>query len=154
MLTAQTMFHSIILALSFALVVFAQSISIGAPLHDTTLTAGQNFTIEVDRPVRRRLLRSHSGCLTSNEQNSITGSSEAGIVIALRACTSTPCSHMPSDKALGTVLYAGPYLPKLYAAFNPPHDNFSVYLPETFEKGTAQINVVHYALVGVSHSVD
>lgn len=71
-------------------------------------------------------------------------------MIALRACASIQCSNVPSDKAMGTVLYTGPYLPKFYAAFNPPHENFTVYLPEAFEKGTAQLNVVHFSLVGVS----
>lgn len=46
-------------------------------------------------------------------------------------------------------MYQGPYKPKYYQEYKPPHENFTVTVPPGFPKGHAQLNVAHFALVGV-----
>jgi hypothetical protein len=44
-------FPSLALSSLFASAAFAQNVAIGAPADGTTVTAGSNMTVEVDRPV-------------------------------------------------------------------------------------------------------
>ncbi|KDQ51242.1 hypothetical protein JAAARDRAFT_140580 [Jaapia argillacea MUCL 33604] len=109
---------------------FAQTISIGAPADGLTVSSGSNITIEVDRP------------------NSISGSKEVAIVIALRSCNTGGCIDPAS--ALGIVLYTGPYNPQYSSPPDqkPPHQNFSVQVPTSFTPGKATLSVTHLALIG------
>nr|GAT51827.1 predicted protein [Mycena chlorophos] len=121
------------LAASLALVA-AQSIDIGAPADGSTVTAGSNVVVEVDRP------------------DSLTGSTEVAIVIGLATCQSAGDCPAPLD-FLGTILYNGPYSPEFQnngsAPNKPPYQNFTVTIPEG-ASGPSQLNVLHLALVGAS----
>ncbi|KAF7304336.1 hypothetical protein HMN09_00835400 [Mycena chlorophos] len=122
-----------ILASSLALVA-AQSIDIGAPADGSTVTAGSNVVVEVDRP------------------DSLTGSTEVAIVIGLATCQSAGNCPAPLD-FLGTILYNGPYSPEFQnngsGPNKPPYQNFTVTIPAG-ASGPSQLNVLHLALVGAS----
>jgi hypothetical protein len=51
---------------------------------------------------------------------------------------------------MGTILYNGPFKPEYHESSQPPYQNFSVNIPEAIGKGTAQLNIAHVSLVGVS----
>ncbi|KAJ7449162.1 hypothetical protein FB451DRAFT_1187266 [Mycena latifolia] len=108
---------------------FAQSIEIGAPSTESRVRAGENITVEVDRP------------------DTLTGSIEVAIVIGFVKCGSGPCPS-PMDR-IGTILYNGGYHPKFHNSPGPrlPYQNFTVTIPAV-SPGTAQINVIHFSLVG------
>ncbi|KII83237.1 hypothetical protein PLICRDRAFT_127414 [Plicaturopsis crispa FD-325 SS-3] len=108
----------------------AQSIEIGAPPAGTIAARGSTLTIEVDRP------------------NSLTGSQEIALVIALEPC-STGCR--PPSSALGSILYSGAYNPEYSATpadGKPPHQNFTVQIPSGTQLGTNLLTVTHFSLVG------
>ncbi|KAI0075758.1 hypothetical protein K474DRAFT_1559154, partial [Panus rudis PR-1116 ss-1] len=114
---------------------FAQRIAIGAPADQASISPGQSITVEVDRP------------------NSLTGSQEVAIAITLVSCTSFPdgqCGSVDTSQRLGTTLYSGSYNPQYQqGAFSkPPHQNFTVTVPETIAQGQASLSVVHLSLVG------
>ncbi|KDQ51227.1 hypothetical protein JAAARDRAFT_163825 [Jaapia argillacea MUCL 33604] len=115
---------------TLALSAIAQTINIGAPAEGSTVCAGCNINVEVDRP------------------NSLSGSEEVAIVIAMRSCNSGGC--ISPESALGTVLYAGPYNPQYSATpdWKPPHQNFTVEVPTFFITGKATLSVTHLSLVG------
>jgi hypothetical protein len=54
---------------------------------------------------------------------------------------------------MGTIVYNGPFRPEHHESGLPPYQNFSVNVPEAFATGTAQLNIAHVSLVGVSASV-
>lgn len=71
------------------------------------------------------------------------------MVIALKSYTAGICQS-PAD-LLGIILYNGPFNPVLSEdASKPPHENFNVTIPDSIEKGLAQLGVVHFSLIGVS----
>ncbi|KAJ4490117.1 hypothetical protein J3R30DRAFT_3277245 [Lentinula aciculospora] len=114
--------------------VIAQSANIGAPEDMSQVAAGSNFTVTIDRP------------------DSLTGSTEVALVIALLSCASNPCPG-PSEE-LGTVLYNGPFDPEFTTEPGttslPPHENFTLTVPSAFSKGNAQLGVAHFYLLGAS----
>ncbi|KAG6809480.1 hypothetical protein H0H92_016087 [Tricholoma furcatifolium] len=122
---------SLIVALSAVSTVYAQGALIGYPPSGTTVSAGSNITVEIDRP------------------NSLSSSTEVAVVIGLISCPTSPCR--PVTDGVGTVLYNGPYHPALPPAGSgkPPHQNFTVTVPSDFPTGTAQLGVVHVTLIGV-----
>ncbi|TFK49858.1 hypothetical protein OE88DRAFT_391832 [Heliocybe sulcata] len=143
------MLHFLLFLLCAALasLIQAQSIAIGYPEAGATISSSSNFTVEVDRP------------------NSLTGSTEVSLVIALRACTtnssagSIVCAS-PTEE-MGTVLYHGGYDPQYSntsgTGEKPPHQNFSVAVPDGFISGEdagpyALLSVGHVALVGAGNS--
>ncbi|KAF5383928.1 hypothetical protein D9757_007404 [Collybiopsis confluens] len=109
---------------------FAQNVVIGAPAMGSSVTAGSNLTVRVDRP------------------DTLSGSEEVAVVVGLWSCGDNACPG-PSS-VLGTILYNGPFKPQFSEPSNglPPHENFSVAIPATFTKGRAQFGVVHVALGG------
>ncbi|KDQ54518.1 hypothetical protein JAAARDRAFT_38192 [Jaapia argillacea MUCL 33604] len=121
---------SLVVVATLALSALAQSISIGAPAQGSTVCAGCNIKVEVDRP------------------NSLTGSEEVAIIIAMRSCNSGGCIS-PED-ALGNVLYTGPYNPQYSTTPDgkPPHQNFTVEVPTSFITGPATLSVTHFSLIG------
>ncbi|KAF5317566.1 hypothetical protein D9619_013213 [Psilocybe cf. subviscida] len=125
-------FSSLLLAVSAV----AQTIQIGAAPKDmSVIHPGEKLLVEVDRP------------------NSLSGSTEVAIVIALNSCHNTTCVS-PPDAILGNILYNGPYKPQFHsdAVGKPPHQNFTVTVPSTIEKGNAQLVVYHVALIGAGPS--
>ncbi|KAK7681673.1 hypothetical protein QCA50_015407 [Cerrena zonata] len=111
----------------------AQRIAIGIPTDRQEIPAGSNFTVEVDRP------------------NSLTGSTEVAIAIGLASCSRFPggsCASLDPSELLGTILYAGPYSPQLSNSSKPPHQNFTVTIPNDFPHGDASFTVSHFSLVG------
>ncbi|KAI0820442.1 hypothetical protein BC628DRAFT_1330372 [Trametes gibbosa] len=119
------------------LAAYGQRIAIGAPNEWSTFKAGSNITVEVDRPM------------------TLTGSQEVAIAIGLWSCAgygedaNQTCAEMDVTQVLGDVLYAGPYSPQLSAPQNkPPHQNFSIHIPENFASGQASLGVAHFAVIG------
>lgn len=132
--------------------VLAQSANIGAPADMTEVSAGSNFTVMIDRPVRPNIPIIIHGTSQLQSQDTLTGSTEVALVIALLSCASNPCPG-PSEE-LGTVLYDGPFDPQFTTepgtSSLPPHENFTLTIPSTFTKGQAQLGVAHFFLLGVS----
>ncbi|KAF9485774.1 hypothetical protein BDN70DRAFT_988428 [Pholiota conissans] len=113
---------------------FAQRTSIGFPFDGATVQAGTNIIVEIDRP------------------NFLSGAEEVAVVLGLLHCPSV-ASCLPPEASLGTILYNGPYDPEYHSnapPSKPPHQNFTVAIPSTFVKGTAQLAAFHVSLVGAS----
>ncbi|KDR82928.1 hypothetical protein GALMADRAFT_206658 [Galerina marginata CBS 339.88] len=109
----------------------SQSIRIGFPSDGASVHAGSKLTVEVDRP------------------DTLTGSTEVAVVIALNSCHNTTC--IPPKDILGSILYNGPYNPQFQSTAppsKPPHQNFTVTIPSAIGKGRAQLAVFHVSLVG------
>jgi len=128
---------SFLVAIGIAGLSLAQRIAIGAPADGTSVAAGSNFTVEVDRP------------------NSLTGSQEIAVVIGLSSCANRPggnCASLNASDVLGSILHSGPYTPQYQSVsgqgFKPPYQNFSVQVPSTMTKGLASLTVTHLSLVG------
>ncbi|KAI0685346.1 hypothetical protein BC835DRAFT_1384561 [Cytidiella melzeri] len=130
-------FPLVVLALAAAAT--AQNIALGYPFAGTSVSRGQNLTVEVDKP------------------NSLSGSTDVSIVIALRSCSSLPdgsCDtvvNSPVPEILGTLLYVGPFSPKYSTTgeyWKPPYENFTAYIPPTFPQGQASLTVTHFVLIG------
>ena len=52
---------------------------------------------------------------------------------------------------LGVVAYSGGYNPQYSDdAALPPHQNFSIAVPEAFTSGQVSLGVAHFTLIGVS----
>ncbi|EPQ52378.1 hypothetical protein GLOTRDRAFT_95968 [Gloeophyllum trabeum ATCC 11539] len=115
---------------------FGQSIEIGAPSPGTTVSAGSNITISVFKP------------------NSLTGSTEVGLVLALNPCRNNTC-YAPTE-VLGNVLYSGAWQPDYSqpAGALPPHQNFTVQVPEGLESGPAVLSASHMVLIGAGPAPD
>ncbi|EPQ52422.1 hypothetical protein GLOTRDRAFT_140188 [Gloeophyllum trabeum ATCC 11539] len=121
--------------------IHCQSVAIGYPPAGTTVAPGSNFTVQVDKP------------------NSLTGSTDVSLIIALHACTTNASGALactsPAEE-MGTILYSGPYAPQYTNASGtgekPPHQNFSVAVPATGFDGVALLSVGHVALVGAGNS--
>ncbi|KAJ6461078.1 hypothetical protein C8R45DRAFT_879278 [Mycena sanguinolenta] len=129
---------SLALSALCAATALAQSVQIGAPAAGTTVSAGSNITVEIDRP------------------DSLTASAEVAIVIGFLPCGGFASGCPPPSETLGTVLYNGPYDPEFSAPVGgvnkPPHQNFTVTIPSSASPGPAQLGVVHVALVGLSET--
>ncbi|KAG6902359.1 hypothetical protein C0995_001156 [Termitomyces sp. Mi166 len=109
----------------------AQRAAIGYPPDGTSITAGSELTVEVDRG------------------NSLSSSTEVAVVIAVLSCPTSGC--LPVGDGMGTVLYNGGYDPQYHPEapfYKPPHQNFTVTIPSTIPKGKAQLGVVHLSLIG------
>ncbi|KAL5338353.1 hypothetical protein BJX70DRAFT_366868 [Aspergillus crustosus] len=115
---------------TLAATALAQNIGLALP-EGTKLTAGENITVQVQRP------------------NSLTGSTEYGIAIGIQSCPKGHC--LPSTEILGSKLYTGPFDPQYHEGSKPPYENFTVEIPESADKGPAVVAVAHAALVGASN---
>ncbi|KAL0057197.1 hypothetical protein AAF712_016171, partial [Marasmius tenuissimus] len=109
----------------------AQRAMIGFPTNGTDVQAGSDLLVMVARP---------------NFQSS---AEEVGIVLGFASCPDdahTKCSQ----STVGTsILYKGPYNPEFGGAwFLPPHENFTVKIPEDAAKGFAQISLTQFSLIG------
>ncbi|KAJ6461072.1 hypothetical protein C8R45DRAFT_538174 [Mycena sanguinolenta] len=127
-------FSSLALSALFAAAALAQSVNIGAPDDGTTVSAGSNITVEIDRP------------------DTLTPSTEVAIIIGFLSCGSFASGCLPPSEGLGTILYDGPYNPQFASSGggvnHRPHQNFTVTIPSSAPPGIAQLGVAHVALVG------
>ncbi|KAH9480686.1 hypothetical protein JR316_0007286 [Psilocybe cubensis] len=115
---------------------YAQGAVLSYPRDGDKFHAGSKFTVEVDRP------------------NSLSGSTEVGVVIAVNSCNNGPCA--PPTAILGQILYNGPFNPQYQASavgYQTPGQNFSVTLPSDISKGPASLNVFHVALIGAGRAI-
>ncbi|KAI0695760.1 hypothetical protein C8T65DRAFT_833018 [Cerioporus squamosus] len=111
-----------------------QNAVIRAPPPQTTLSPGQSFIVEVDRP------------------NSLTNSLEVSVGIGLITCNGRApqgtCDGFSTTEQFGTVLFAGPYNPVLAPGTGALVQNYTVTVPGDFQKGPAALSVAHFNLVG------
>ncbi|KAF7348336.1 hypothetical protein MSAN_01787600 [Mycena sanguinolenta] len=118
--------------------VWAQASHIGFPLEGDTLKFGTNITVQIVRP------------------NSIEGSIEVGIAIALLGCPVSEEAVCPSPAGqLGDILYTGPFAPTLQQ-MGMIYENFTLTLPAAtsfFGPGRAQLAVARLHLIGISSTM-
>ncbi|KAI6153001.1 hypothetical protein BKA82DRAFT_4085049 [Pisolithus tinctorius] len=110
--------------LGFAL---AQSMEILAPPAGTTLTPGNNFTVQLQM---------------SNFPENID---VVAVVIGLQHCLGTQCD--PPTEVMGSILYQGPFTPPVGQLTT----NYSVAVPSSFSSGTAQLGVINFFMVGAGY---
>ncbi|EKM52118.1 uncharacterized protein PHACADRAFT_262599, partial [Phanerochaete carnosa HHB-10118-sp] len=114
---------------------FAQNIAIGFPAANSTVSPGQSMTVQVNKP------------------DSLTGSTEVGLVLSMASCPADGCtspSYDPSD-ILGQILFNGLWDPEFQpgATQLPPHQNFTVEVPPSFTSGeNVALIATHLVLVG------
>ncbi len=127
----------------------AQRVAIGSPLDQTTLSAGQQTVVEIDRPVSV-FHDSLPVLVYLGSQNFQSSAQEVAVVIGIQSCAATPCA--PPDGIMGQILYSGSFNPQFDTSNTqkPPHQNFTVTLPSNLPKGSAQIGIAHFSLIGVS----
>ncbi|KAA1473333.1 hypothetical protein DENSPDRAFT_839793 [Dentipellis sp. KUC8613] len=119
---------------SLVAAVSAQTVSIGSPADGSSITPGDNITVQVLRP------------------DSLTGSQEVALVISVVGCPENGC--LGPSEVLGTTLYQGGFNPQFpppgsRTPQDAPQQNFTVALPTNLQSGgKAQLSVVHLALVG------
>ncbi|PIL22942.1 hypothetical protein GSI_15638 [Ganoderma sinense ZZ0214-1] len=107
----------------------AQSVVIAAPAPSTTLSLGESFVVDVDRPA------------------SLTGSQEVAVAIGLRTCLGS-CTGLNATSDIGTSLFAGPYAPAAVGGGSlDVAQNFTVQVPVLFLTGPALLSVAHFALI-------
>jgi len=132
------MMKSIFALAAFAVSAFAQGATIAFPPDGTTVTAGQNFTIDIARGL------------------TLTPSQEVSVAIGLLSCSSFGfdgnCSTVDVSEIFGDILYAGPYTPTLHTGPSPIfidfYQNFTLTVPANFTVGQASLNVAHFSLIG------
>ncbi|KIJ59728.1 hypothetical protein HYDPIDRAFT_100131 [Hydnomerulius pinastri MD-312] len=120
-------FAALFCAAALASSTLAQSITIALPTEGSTVTAGSNIIVQIDKPM------------------SLTGSEEVAVVIGIEPCNNGVCNP-PSD-GLGDILYNGPYNPQVIQGAWNPYENFTVTVPSWYS-GLAQIDVAHVYLLG------
>ncbi|KAJ7145271.1 hypothetical protein C8R46DRAFT_1314619 [Mycena filopes] len=117
---------------------WAQASFIGSPAPGTTVHFGSQLTVQVVRP------------------NSIQGSTEVGIAIALLACPTTQEAVCPSPAGrLGEILFTGQFAPTLHP-MAMIYENFTLAVPSADSfggaTGRAQLAVVRLHLIGAGPS--
>ncbi|KAK1235174.1 hypothetical protein PQX77_001613 [Marasmius sp. AFHP31] len=113
--------------------VVAQKANIALPTNGSDVQAGKDLLMKIDRP---------------NFQSS---AEEVAIVLGLTSCNPT-CRPPQDGIGPGSILYKGPFNPKYKDGFPmlQPHENFTVHVPSETRKGTAQISLIQFDLVGAS----
>ncbi|KAJ3855997.1 hypothetical protein EV368DRAFT_33429 [Lentinula lateritia] len=119
-------------AVALTHIALAQNVFIGHPANGSTISAGSNLTVRIDRP------------------DTLSSSTEVALVMGMWPCNDLPCPG-PSN-IIGTILYNGPYKPQFSLNSLPPHENFTVSIPEGFVKGVTQFGVAHIALIGAGQA--
>lgn len=126
--------------------VFAQRVAVAFPTPGQNIPAGSSINVQVQEG-------SYFISCLKTLQISMSSSTEVGIAITLQHCQQTPCEDISQN--LGTIFYAGPYQPQRFdppSASGAPYQNFTVSIPQGFQKGPAVFSVPHSYLVGVSSS--
>ncbi|KAJ6032725.1 hypothetical protein N7540_003457 [Penicillium herquei] len=115
---------------AFAGVALAQSTNIALPKAGTTVAAGSDLVVQIERP------------------DTLTGSDEIAVAIGMVSCPSGTCPS--AGEALGTLLYHGAFDPEFNTGSYYPYENFTITVPSTFAAGNAQVNVAHLSTYGAS----
>ncbi|KAG1742012.1 hypothetical protein EDB19DRAFT_1827931 [Suillus lakei] len=113
---------------------------INLPAPGSSITAGANFTVQIGLP---------SVVFNNNpahSQDTLTGTEEISIVIAIQSCPTGNC--LPVSEDMGTVLYEGPFNPQFGSGADDPYEDFSVQVPVSFATGQAQLGLAHFNLIG------
>ena len=154
------MMKSFFVAALCAAVTTAQMVVIFDPPANTTLSPGQNFTVEVDRPVCSLISLLHlAPHLISVLQDTLTNSLDISVAIGLLPCAGRAppgtCDGVDPSEGVGAVLFAGPYQPVLIPGSGSASlkQNYTVTVPDGFPSGPAALSVSHFALIGVSNPV-
>lgn len=129
------MFKHALTLLAVAAAALAQSITLTQPADLTTVSPGDNLTVQVTR------------------FDTLTGSTEVALAIGLASCAgyTDGCASFDVTERLGTILYAGPYAPQYEptgAYQDQEYQNFTVTVPTGFAAGEASLTVSHFSLVG------
>jgi len=127
---------SVFVFVALASSAFAQRVAIGFPVPGQNIPAGSSINVQVQ------------------EGASLSSSTEIGIAVTLQHCQQNPCEDLSQD--LGTVFYAGAYQPQRFdppSASGAPYQNFTVNIPQGFQKGPAVFSVPHSNLVGAGPSL-
>ncbi|KAG6902358.1 hypothetical protein C0995_001155 [Termitomyces sp. Mi166 len=113
----------------------AQRVIIGYPPNGTSIAAGSELTVELDR------------------YPFMSSSAEVGLVIGIMPCPPPGCFLLSSD-IMGTILYNGDYDSEYHAEApdKPPHQNFTVTIPSFIPNGTALLGILRVSLLGASSS--
>ncbi|KAF8991184.1 hypothetical protein BDQ17DRAFT_1333028 [Cyathus striatus] len=108
---------------------FAQRAVISSPADGSTVSRGQSVVVEVDRP------------------NFLINAEEVAVVLGLQYCVPT-CA--PPTDIMGAILYNGPYNPQYSSPpdAKPPHQNFTIVIPQSATVGKAQLGLAHFRLLG------
>ncbi|KAL6297882.1 hypothetical protein BKA93DRAFT_831176 [Sparassis latifolia] len=128
------MFKSFFTLACFTAAALAQSAFINLPVEYDSFSPGDNFTAQITRP------------------DTLTGSDEVAIVIALLSCAGFTggCAGLDVTDSLGTVLYQGPFAPAFQpVGFYEPYQNFTVQVPTSFAAGQASLSLSHFSLIGL-----
>ncbi|KAI0647684.1 hypothetical protein C8Q79DRAFT_1008099 [Trametes meyenii] len=122
----------------FASLAAAQMAVILSPPPQSTLSPGDQFVVDVDRP------------------DTLTPSQEVSVAIGLLSCAGIAppgtCNGVDPTEELGRVLFAGPYTPQLRPGGSDLFQNFTVTVPDNFPPGAAALSVAHFSLVGAGLS--
>ncbi|THG99193.1 hypothetical protein EW026_g3107 [Hermanssonia centrifuga] len=128
--------QSFFVLVCFVAACLGQSINIAAPLINSTVSAGQNITVEIDRP------------------RTLSASEEVALVLSMVSCSPscTDPSYDPSS-SLGDILYNGLFDPEDHPVtppdHKPPYQNFTVQVPTWFTSGEKiALIATHFTLVG------
>ncbi|KAI1794783.1 hypothetical protein LXA43DRAFT_883067 [Ganoderma leucocontextum] len=114
---------------SFVASAAAQSVVITAPAASTTLSLGESFVVDVERPA------------------SLTSSQEVSVAIGLLSCVGS-CSGVSATEDIGTSLFFGPYAPTSVGGGSlDVAQNFTVQVPVLFLLGPALLSVAHFSLI-------
>ncbi|KZT63970.1 hypothetical protein DAEQUDRAFT_741611 [Daedalea quercina L-15889] len=117
---------------ALALATAAQNINIALPTAMTTVNPGDNITVQVEKG------------------DSLTGSTEVGIAIALKSCSGYTggCDVIDISEVLGTPMLISQWAPTYHSDQWYPYSNFTVTIPSTFQSGQAILSATHLSLVG------
>ncbi|RAL04842.1 uncharacterized protein BO80DRAFT_431939 [Aspergillus ibericus CBS 121593] len=113
---------------AFAAGAVAQNVYIALPTAGQTVQAGEQLTVQIQRPTPP------------------TNVQEMSIAIGLQSCGSSTC--YPASEALGTILYNGAYDPVYHEYYLPQYQNITVTIPEGTAAGAATLGVAHATLIG------
>ncbi|KAI0333489.1 hypothetical protein GY45DRAFT_1319440 [Cubamyces sp. BRFM 1775] len=120
--------------LFFVAAAFAQSVTILSPTVNTTLSPGDSFVVDVDKP------------------DSLSPSYDVAVAIGLQSCGAAPCAALASAGILGTILFDGEYKPQLRPNSSDVFQNYTVQVPSTMESGPALLTVARFYLLGAGAS--
>ncbi|KAJ8453895.1 hypothetical protein ONZ51_g13341 [Trametes cubensis] len=120
--------------LFFVVAALAQSVTILSPTINTTLSPGDNFVVDVDKP------------------DSLSPSYDVSVAIGLQSCGAAPCAALASAGILGNILYTGDYRPQLRPNSSDVFQNYTVQVPSTMATGPALLTVARFYLLGAGAS--
>ncbi|KAL7283582.1 hypothetical protein ACG7TL_003017 [Trametes sanguinea] len=147
-------FALVFLALAGSALAQSPSIAIFAPSANTTVAAGSNLVVDIEKLVST--LR--TGCASYSYsfqllQPGLSGPSDVSVVIGLRTC-GADCQAIAATGSVGAPLYKGDYSPQVVpgSGSTAAFQNYTVQVPATMPKGPALLAVGHFFLAGVSQA--